>query len=453
MKPDPRLTAINILRSLESGKRTLDDLVNASLNRQTLPEKRDRALATALLFGVLRRRLTLDWVIRQLSTTPFEKIEPDIRTILRVGIYQILFMDRIPHYAAVDSSVNFVKTMADPRLAKYVNGMLRTAIRRRDDLDFPDASTDPIRWLSVTRSVPEWMIRRWINRFGRMDTIRLCDRINRVPPITARVNTLKTAYARVRETLGRETERVEEGRFAPEAVSFYSPKGSVDELECFINGWIQVQDEAAQLVCLMLDPQPGERVLDACAGLGGKTGYIGQLMENRGRIVAADSDGRKLRALKGEMDRLGISIVETRQIDWLKTVPGRMTETFDRVMADCPCSGMGVLRRNPDIKWTASAQDLLRHQKNQARLLTRLADNVRDGGYLVFVVCSTEPEENEQVVDLFLNKRRDFYIDRQVNRLETGVRRFIDDRGYFQTTVYPHDLDGFFGVRLKKKQS
>ena len=453
MKSDPRLTAINILLSLESGKHTLDDLVNTTLTRQTLPGKRDRALATALLFGVLRRRLTLDWIIRQLSTTPFEKIEPVVRAILRTGLYQIMFMDRIPHYAAVDSSVNQVKTMANPRLANFVNGVLRTAIRRRDELVFPDPSTDPVGWLSVTRSFPEWMIHRWLNRFGRMDTVRLCDMINRVPPITARVNTLKTVYARVRESLGRETERIEEGRFAPHAISFYSPRGSVDELEGFTNGWIQVQDEAAQLVCLMLDPQPGERVLDACAGLGGKTGYMGQLMENRGRVLATDSDGGKLRLLTGEMNRLGVSIVETRQVDWLKAASGRLTEKFDRVMADCPCSGMGVLRRNPDIKWSASVQGLLRHQKNQVRLLTRLADNVRNGGFLVYVVCSTEPEENEQVVDRFLDKRRDFYLDKQYKGPVKHLRRFISDRGYFQTSVYPHDLDGFFGVRLKKKQS
>ena len=130
-----------------------------------------------------------------------------------------------------------------------------------------------------------------------------------------------------------------------------------------------------------------------------------------------------------------------------------MTEKFDRVMADCPCSGMGVLRRNPDIKWSASVQGLLRHQKNQVRLLTRLADNVRNGGFLVYVVCSTEPEENEQVVGRFLDKRRDFYLDKQYKGPVKHLRRFISDRGYFQTSVYPHDLDGFFGVRLKKKQS
>lgn len=452
MKSDPRLTAINILLSLESAKRTLDDLVNATLNRQTLPGKRDRALAMALVFGVVRRRLTLDWLIRQLSTTPFEKIEPNVRTILRTGLYQILFMDRIPDYAAVDSSVNHVKILANPRLASYVNGVLRTAIRQRNKLVFPDPSVDPVKWLSITKSFPEWMIRRWIDRLGRMDTIRLCDMINRVPPITVRVNTLKSVFARVRETLGRETERVEDGRFAPDAISFYSPKVSVDELEGFVNGWVQVQDEAAQLVCLMLDPQPGEHVLDACAGLGGKTGYIAQLMKNRGRVVSADNDSGKLVTLAGEMDRLGVSIVETLQADWLKAATGRTTEKFDRVMADCPCSGMGVLRRNPDIKWSASQQGLFRHQENQVRFLSRLADSVRNGGFLVYVVCSTESEETEQVVDRFLDKHGDFHVDRQFNGLEAGVRRFINDRGYFRTSVYPHDLDGFFGVRLKKKQ-
>jgi 16S rRNA (cytosine967-C5)-methyltransferase len=453
MKSDPRLTAMKILNSLESGQKTLDDIVRTVLNRGTLPEKRDRALATTLVYGVLRRRMTLDWVIAQLSSTAFEKIDPPIRTILRVGLYQLLFLDKIPDYAAVNSSVNFAKAVAPPRLANYVNGVLRSAVRQRDRLTYPAEEPDPVQWLSVTRSFPGWMVQRWMARFGLADTIRYCDMVNRIPPITVRVNTLKTGYARVRDALSREVERLEDGRYSPDAISFYSPQGSVDELERFADGWFQVQDESAQLVCRLLNPRPGERILDACAGLGGKTGYIAQLMKNRGRVTAADIDGRKLRSLAAEMDRLGVSIVETRRVDWLDRPAGQALEKFDRVLADCPCSGMGVLRRNPDIKWSASARLLSRHQKNQVQLLSALADRVRSGGFLVYVVCSTEPEENEQVVDLFLHGRKDFDIDTELTDTEAGVRHFINDRGFFTTSVYPQDLDGFFGVRLKKKQS
>ncbi len=454
MKSDPRVTAVNILISLESGRRTLDDLVDTLLTRQAIPEKRDRALATTLLYGVLRHRMTLDWVIRQLSSTAFEKIDPVVLSILRTGLYQILFLDRVPDYAAVDSSVRMVKKMAGPRLGNYVNGVLRAATRKRDALDFPDRSADPVKWLSVTRSFPEWMLQRWMKRYGLADTIRYCEMTNRIPAITLRVNTLKTVYARAREAIGREAAHVEDGRFAPDAISLSSPKDSIDVLESFVSGWFQVQGEAAQLVCLLLDPQPKERVLDACAGLGGKTGYIAQLMENCGKVVATDSDKRKLGLLAGEMDRLGASIVETRQVDWLKkpsTIP--LTEKFDRVLADCPCSGMGVLRRNPDIKWSASVKDFSRYQKNQVRFLSVLADYVRTDGFLIYVVCSTEPEENERVIERFLDNRRDFYVDRKFGGREGRLRPFINDTGYFKTSIYPHDLDGFFGVRLKKKQS
>lgn len=452
MKSDPRTTAMEILNALETGRRTLDDIVRTALNRRILPEKRDRALATTLIYGVLRRRMTLDWVIRQLSSTAFEKIDPAIRTILRLGLYQLLFLDKIPDHAAVNSAVNSAKIMTNPRLANYVNGVLRAAVRQRDSLVYPDEAADPVKWLSVTRSFPEWMVQRWITRYGLADTIRYCDMINRIPPITVRVNTLKTVYARVRDALGREVDRIEDGRYSPDALSFYSPKGSVDELESFSGGWFQVQDEAAQLVCRLLDPQPGERILDACAGLGGKTGYIAQLMKNRGRVVAADADGKKLGSLAAEMERLGVFIAEAMPVDWLNRPPAMMPGKFDRVLADCPCSGMGVLRRNPDIKWSASARLLLRHQKNQARLLSALADCVRPGGFLVYAVCSTEPEENEQVVDLFLNSRRDFDIDKEWKGAAAGLQQFIDGRGFFRTSVDRHALDGFFGARLKKKK-
>jgi 16S rRNA (cytosine967-C5)-methyltransferase len=453
MKPDPRQTAINILNSLETGRKTLDDIVRTALNRRDLPEKRDRALATTLIYGVLRRRMTLDWVIGQLSSTAFDKIDPAVRTILRVGLYQILLLDRIPDYAAVNSSVNCVKAAGSPHAARYVNGVLRTAIRRRESLAYPDQTADPVQWLSVTRSFPEWMVRRWMDRFGPDDAVRYCDRANLIPPITVRVNTLKTKYARVREALAGEAERVEDGRYSPDAISFYSPRGSVDEMESFINGWFQVQDESAQLVCRWLNPRPGERILDACAGLGGKTGYIAQLMKNQGRVTAADMDGKKLQALTAEMERLGVSIVETRRINWLNGPAEKKDRQFDGVLADCPCSGMGVLRRNPDIKWSASPGRLSRHRQNQVRLLSALADRVRPGGRLLYVVCSTEPEENEQVVERFLNDRKDFDIEPAPADMEAGVRQFINDRGYFTTSVYPHDLDGFFGARLKKKRS
>lgn len=453
MRSDPRDTAISILLSLENGRQTLDDLVSSSLNRRILPEKRDRALVTALLYGVIRRRMTLDWVIKQFSTTRFDKIDPVVLAALRSALYQILFMDRIPDYAAVDSSVAHVKAAANPRLAGYVNGVLRAVIRGRDGLVFPDASTNPVQWLSVTRSFPEWMIQRWLSRFGLKTTIGYCDMINRVPLITARVNTAKIAYARVKESLGREVERVEDGRYAPEAISFHAPRGSVDELESFVNGWLQVQDEAAQLACLLLDPKPGERVLDACAGLGGKTGYIARLMENRGRLTAADRDRGKLLSLAGDMKRLGVSMVETRRVDWLQLSAKERTEEFDRVLIDCPCSGMGVLRRNPDIKWSASARRLTRHQEQQVRFLSVLVDYVRNGGFMVYVVCSTEPEENEQVVDRFLKKHPDFYINSDLNEITPPVLPFVNEQGFFKTPVYPQGLDGFFGVRLQKKKT
>lgn len=449
-KSDPRAVALRILTALEKGHRTLDQVADEALARVSFPEKRDRALVTTLVYGVLRWRNTLDYTIVHFSRTPLQRMDPAVLNILRLGLFQLRFLDRIPDFAAINSSVDLSKQAGLGRLSGFVNGLLRSSTRHPGEPDPPDMDKDPVQALCVTKSFPEWMIRRWIARFGIEETVQLCDFLNTVPPITVRVNGLRAAPEQVAASLAQEAAGVTPGRHAPEAVSFSSPKVPVHEMTAFGAGWFQVQDEAAQLIGLLTDPRPGQRVLDACAGLGGKTGHLARLMENQGRIVAADRDTAKLERLAGEMTRLGITNVRPMTLDML--VPEQLKDAggFDRVLADCPCSGTGVIRRNPDTKWRLSEQDLARLQNDQIAMLTNLADHVRDGGLLVYAVCSMEPEENDAVVQSFLKRRPDFAIDTGVAADVPAVAGFTDDPGFFRTFPWRHGMDGFFGVRLKK---
>ncbi|MFZ5564818.1 MAG: 16S rRNA (cytosine(967)-C(5))-methyltransferase RsmB [Thermodesulfobacteriota bacterium] len=453
MTSNPRALALHILNTLDRDHHTLDRVADEALAGADLPEKRDRALVTTLVYGVLRWRNTLDYAIGHFSKTPIHRIDTAVLNILRLGLFQLRFLDRIPDFAAVSGSVDLVRQTGVARLAGFVNGVLRNAARQPDRPVLPDMAKDPVRALCVAKSFPEWMIKRWIDRFGLEETLRLCDVMNMVPPITVRVNGLQATVEQAAASISREAVQVTPGRHAPEALSFFSPRVPVHEMEAFGAGWFQVQDEAAQLIGIFTGPRPGEQVLDACAGLGGKTGHLARLMENQGRVVAADRDGPKLERLGREMERLGVSIVTPMTLDLLAPPDVKAAGVFDRILADCPCSGTGVIRRNPDTRWRLLEKDLSRLQHDQVAMLVNLAGCLRPGGVLVYAVCSMEPEENEAVARGFLNIRRDFDIEKGTAGLLPALAACVDAEGFFRTRPWPHGMDGFFGVRLKKRDA
>jgi 16S rRNA (cytosine967-C5)-methyltransferase len=230
----------------------------------------------------------------------------------------------------------------------------------------------------------------------------------------------------------------------------FNPKRSISDLAAFNNGWFQVQDEAAQLVSLLLNPQPGESVLDACAGLGGKTAHLAQLLRNKGSIIAMDKDEKKLQQLDSEMQRLGVSIVRTTCYDLNLPLDLKLQGNFDRILLDAPCSGLGVLRRNPDIKWKSSETDLKRHAGVQKRFLENLAPLVKLNGILVYAVCSIEPEENEAVITPFLKKHPEFVIDKNLEKLPETLHSMVEPAAGFKTLPLLNHMDGFYFVRLKR---
>ena len=452
MSYDARKVALDTLNTLDQGHHILDNLMEEAVAEDAIVSKRDRAFIQALVFGVLRWRGRLDFIINHFSSTRFDKIDPRVLNILRLALFQIIHMDRVPDSAAVNTAVEMAKTTVAPWVVGFVNAVLRKAARDYQDLSFPAVEKNAITATATATSFPAWIIRRWIGRYGLETTTALCDALNTIPAITIRTNRLKTSPPDLMKSLAGEAEQIKPTLYSPDGVTFVNPATAIPGLSAFKAGWFQVQDEAAQLVSLLLNPQPGETVMDACAGLGGKTGHIAQLMENNGSIVALDIHKGKLLRLEAEMRRLGISIVKTLCRNLENENLQQQLDPFDRILLDAPCSGLGVIRRNPDIKWRMSKKNLLKFKSRQLALLHNLARLVKPSGVLVYAVCSPEIEENEDVVNEFLKKQAEFVIDKQFEGLPDKMHSVQAPNGWFKTFPHFSHMDGFSFVRLKRTQ-
>lgn len=445
---DARAAALRVLERLDSHPATLDSILeNEAAMLDRLP-RRDRALFNQLVYGVLRWRLRLDAVIGAHASRPLKKIAPTVRNILRLGLFQIRFLDRIPASAAVNTTVALAKTHRASKAAGFVNAVLRSALRTPGRDGLPDAAADPVGHLSVSQSVPRWLVTRWIDRLGPEEAASLCESINTIPPTVLRSNPLKNSLPELVDALAADAEQVEPLAAVPGALQLFRPCRAIHHMQAFADGRFSVQDGAAQLISLLLGPKPGETVLDACAGLGGKTTHLAQLMENRGRVVALDHVASKLERLEKESRRLGITVIETRRADLNRPIDAFDFPRFDRILLDAPCSGLGVLRRNPDAKWSFLKKDIAGFARRQVRFLDRLAPLVKKGGALVFAVCSMEPEENESVVMQFLKKHPNFAITAGQAIMEKSVLPLLDADGFFRSAPHTHHMDGFFAARL-----
>jgi len=435
----PNTRALALMALLEiwhrGGKpKTVLEDIRAPLN------KRDRAFLMELVYGVVRYRETLDWILKKFLKKP-TGLSPWTCNNLRTGTYQILFM-RVPKWAAINEAVEIEKGRGRPAV---VNAVLQRLSR---DIDRIQADLvrikekDDARHIAISTSHPEWLIRRWIMCFGKEGARQLAEANNRVSPMTLRVNTLRVGRDEIAERIRKIGIQGKPTRSSPDGITL---EGFHHFRELSrIRGLAVVQDEASQLITYLLDPQAGERILDACAAPGGKTTHIAQRMGDRGEIVAVDADEVRINLLRENLSALGVTSVKVIMADITELSHGGF---FDRVLLDAPCSSLGVIRRNPDIKYRHREEDLMRFKIKQMRLLNSVSGLVKSGGTLLYSVCSPEPEEGEEVIEEFLKVSPDFYI------IETTVpflRGFMD-KGFFRT--YPHrdDMDGFFGVRLCRR--
>jgi len=451
--PDARRTALSILNTLDQKHATLDHVMEEMHTGNAEMFRSNRALTNALIYGVVRWRARLDWIIVHFSKTPLSKINSNVLNILRIGVFQLLYLDRIPDSAAVDTSVELAKPYAPAWVIRYINGLLRNIARHHSDVPFPSLMKDPVTSLAVSKSLPHWLIKKWISRFGVEETMALCDAVNTIPPITIRANTLRITREDLKEALSGEAGSVSYTSYSPYGLSLQKPRKAISEHAAFQNGWFQVQDEAAQLIAMLADPKPDETVLDACAGLGGKTAHLAQLMENRGRIVAMDSNRKKLDKLETEMKRLGIKTVEIYPHDLTVTPSTEQLGEFDCILLDAPCSGLGIIRRNPDIKWSESKKNLIKYREEQTLFLANLAPLVKPGGRMIFSVCSTEPEENEDAIDRFLAENSGFKIEERSLSVCKDKTSVLSPKGGLKTYPHLHGMDGFFSICLKRSAS
>ena len=449
MIQDPRHIALNVLLFWHKASNTLDAALETYSKEISLLDPKDKKLCNALIFGVLRQRKAIDWVIDEFSNIDLKTISINLLYILRIALFQIIYMDRIPVFAAINTSVDIAKKLAGRKKAGFINAVLRKASTNYTKISLPDSNKNPSQFISIKYSLPLWLSKKWIGVFGFESTQKLGSQINTIPYITIRTNTLKTKRQDLLQKLSLKVKSIQKTDYAQEGLSFSSPDVPIHELGEFKQGLFQVQDEAAQIITHFLGPRPGEKILDACAGFGGKTGHVAQVMENKGVIVAVDTGEKKLESLKRDMQKLGIDIVMTKTINILKTTIKDFDFYFDRVLIDAPCTGFGVLRRNPDTKWKRLKNDIIRLGAKQKKMLNAAANLVKPGGLLVYAVCSCEKEENENVIDTFLEKRTDFSIDK--NFKSDRYEQFITQEGFLKTYPHINSMDGFFAARLMRK--
>ena len=446
--PNPRRAAAELLLQVERERSFADLLIDQELNLGLLLGP-DRGLFTELVYGVLRRRGTLDHIIRQFSKQPPEKLETVVRVLLRTGLYQMFFLDRVPVSAAVNETVNLAEIMI-PRAKGFINAVLRSVDRGRDTIVYPDRELDCAGFLAARYSHPRWLAEQWLAQIGRVEAETLAAAMAGQPPLTARVNTLKLTRDDLAARFAAEGIPATPCRYSPLGLKLDMP-GTVEQLPGFREGLFTIQDESSQLAPLFIDPQPGERVLDLCAAPGGKATAIAQLMENRGVVTACDITDAKLRRVEETAVRLGISIISTLCSD-AADPPAGFREGYDRVLVDAPCSGLGVIRRNPEGKWRKGPDDLARLAVTQKNILKAAAGCVAPGGVLLYATCSTSEKENEAIVDEFLARRTDFVLE-QGQALFPSLGELFTERGKFRSWPHRHDgMDGFFAARLLKNK-
>ena len=448
IKKSPRAICLDILNRVEEADSHLDRSLTDSFKRYRYLTSLDRSFLTELTYGVTRWREKLDWVVRHFSKIPFEKIELETLNILRLGLYQILFLTRTPSSAAVNESAELAKRIRGKGGAGFVNAVLRSSIRQKGEIRYPEIAEDPVLHISVGQSHPVWLVQRWVKERGVEETVKICIFDNQISSLTLRTNTLKINRKDLIEKLRQKELKPFPTTYSEEGIVLIDPPPS-SELPFLKEGLYIIQDEASQLVTSILGPKPGERILDACAAPGGKTTQMAQEMENRGEIYALDLSKGKLDLIEEMCHRLGIKIVKTIKADAGGPLPIPKGLVFDRVLADVPCSGFGTLRRNPDLKWRREEENIQRLSELQFSILSNLAVYVKEGGILIYSTCTVFHEENEDVVEKFLEGHPEFQLDRIDKVLPGKIHSFIQDR-YFKTFPPKDEMDGFFIARLIK---
>ncbi|HEX6462865.1 MAG TPA: 16S rRNA (cytosine(967)-C(5))-methyltransferase RsmB [Vicinamibacterales bacterium] len=437
-----RLAAYNAILAVGTGRTDLPAALARA--RTNLTDERDRALAGEIATGTLRWQGAIDHLIVAFAGRPIARLDPEIVAILRLGAFQLLHLDRVPASAVVDDGVQLAKRAGKTSAAGFVNALLRRISRERNRLPFP--KEPPIDLLSITLSHPRWLAERWLTRYGVEAAVAWAEFNNSPAPLTLRANILKTSRDDLAVSLGHMGVETQPARFAPDALVVIS--GNPLSTPLAHSGAFVVQDEASQLVGLFAAATGGERILDACASPGGKTTQMVAAMGDVGLVVAADVRGRRVELLARTIAASGARSVRILRADARGPAPFRTR--FDAVLVDAPCSGLGTIRRDPDVRWRRTEADLAPLAAAQQEMLMHLAPAIRPGGRLIYSTCSSEPEENQDVVDAFLAGHPDFSRRVPPTFERENLRVLLDADGALETLPFRDALESFYAASLHR---
>jgi len=435
--------AVKILNRVERTDAYLEKLLDNEMRNSELSGQ-DKALLYEIVHGVIRWMGRLDWVLNGFYKGQFSKAIPNLKNALRVALYQIMFLERVPEHAIVNEAVEFVKKLQGQKPADFTNAILRNIIRSKNAIRYPDPEEDLLGYLSAYYSHPSWMVKRYLVRFGKEATEKLLQANNEKPYLTLKINALKTTPEEFKQLLNTVNLKYNQGKYLPEFFQLQNLT-NITAWDYFVQGYFNVQDESAGLACRLLDAKPGMRILDLCAAPGGKSAYIAGLMHDQGEIIALDRYDSRLSIMRKNIERLGIKSIKTIEVNALEY----NDEPFDRILTDTPCLGSGTLSKKPDIKWKKDLFDLRKISELQYELLVKASTLLKTGGVLIYSTCSIEPEENFEIVKKFLSNQPQFKLK---DASEVLPKELTDENGCIQTLPHIHHMDGAFAAKLVKEE-
>jgi 16S rRNA (cytosine967-C5)-methyltransferase len=437
--------ALHILASAEARDRHVEDLLADVLKKYPNLSRTERAFLLELVQGVKRWELRLDYLLTRLSRLAWRKVHPLVRQILRLAAYQILFLDKIPAHAAVDEAANLARSRRLPAShVGFINAILRR-LAEGEAPSLPKVEDDPVAALAATSAHPGWLVARWLARYGLEETQGRLTANNQVPPLTVRVNTLKTDLLSLMERLDREGVKAVPCRYSPVGLIFQDFDQAPATLPSYWEGLWLFQDEAAQLTAYLLPLAPGQKILEIGSGRGGKTSHLAEMLKNQGLILAVDNHRQRLMSLRQNLKKWRATSAQPLRADATRMLPVK-PGSLDAVLVDAPCSALGIIRRHPEIKTRLKETDLATFPPRQQQMMEAAAPLLKPGGSLLYITCTTEPEENENLVIGFLADHPEYRLVCEPELLPPPARELLQPPGFFCTTPAHNNLDGFFGA-------
>ncbi|MFA5513004.1 MAG: 16S rRNA (cytosine(967)-C(5))-methyltransferase RsmB [Candidatus Kapaibacterium sp.] len=440
--PGVRHLAVKLLNRYDRSDSYIDKLLTHELKQEHLINK-DKALLTEIVNGVIRWRGKIDWILTGFYHGDYQKCLNLIKNSMRVALYQMMFLNRIPIPAAIYESVEVTKKIQGEKTAAIVNGVLRNIARNLDNIRYPDRADDEIYYFSVLYSHPKWLVKRWIDRFGLQEAEQLMNYNNQRPYIPVRIVETNSDIESVKTIFENHEIKFRVSPYINSTLLLDSPRYDISASELFKNGKITIQDPSASLAVKLSGVNSGNNVIDLCAAPGGKSFLLAEMMINEGKVLAVDKHDSKLRFIKDGAQRLGLSIIETLTKDSESYV---FSEEADVVFADVPCSGLGTISKKPDIKWKKEYEDMIKLIPHQRKILENAAKIVKTGGVIIYSTCTIEPEENEENVKWFLDNHPDFELE----PAEKFIPMELCTDGYYSSIPHRTGMDGAFAARLKK---